>query len=90
MFCDISNMVSYYPCRLKDTLTQKIDASGYRENAPENIQEQDMKNLTSLSGKLDAMVIMRLNWIPYVLTSIMIHPSLGRLVLSARWSPGQT
>jgi hypothetical protein len=25
-----------------------------------------------------------------VLTSIMIHPSLGRLVLSARWSPGQT
>lgn len=52
---DISNMVSYHPCRLQDMLKQKMNASGYMENAPKNVLEEDMRRVNVLSAKLDTL-----------------------------------
>jgi valyl-tRNA synthetase len=49
----MSNTVSYHTHRLQHALTQKMDASGYREKAPPNVQEEDMRKLTALLEQLE-------------------------------------
>lgn len=39
--------------KLQHALTQKMDASGYREKAPPNVQEEDMRKLTALLEQLE-------------------------------------
>jgi len=41
--------------KLQHALTQKIDASGYREKAPQNVQEEDMRKLTALLEQLEVI-----------------------------------
>ena len=48
-------LVSCYTCRLQNALTQKMDASGYREKAPQNVQEEDMRKLTALLEQLEVI-----------------------------------
>jgi valyl-tRNA synthetase len=48
----MSNMVSYHTHRLQHALTQKMDAFGYREKAPPNVQE-DMRKLAALLEQLE-------------------------------------
>lgn len=55
LFFGISNMVSYHPHRLQNALSQKMDASGYREKAPQNVQEEDMRKLTALMEQLEVI-----------------------------------
>uniref|UniRef100_A0A0A9ERC8 valine--tRNA ligase n=1 Tax=Arundo donax TaxID=35708 RepID=A0A0A9ERC8_ARUDO len=39
--------------KLQHALTQKMDASGYREKAPQSVQEEDMRKLTALLEQLE-------------------------------------
>uniref|UniRef100_A0A0D9VTQ7 Valine--tRNA ligase, mitochondrial n=1 Tax=Leersia perrieri TaxID=77586 RepID=A0A0D9VTQ7_9ORYZ len=41
--------------KLYHALTQKMDASGYREKAPQSVQEEDMRKLTALLGQLEVI-----------------------------------
>lgn len=52
---DISNMVSCDTRRLQHALSQQMDASGYREKAPQNVQEEDMRKLTALLEQLEVI-----------------------------------
>ena len=51
----LTRLVSCCTCRLQHALTQKIDASGYREKAPQNMQEEDMRKLTALLEQLEVI-----------------------------------
>jgi valyl-tRNA synthetase len=53
LFPGMSNMVSYHTHRLQHALTQKMDAFGYREKAPPNVQEEDMRKLAALLEQLE-------------------------------------
>lgn len=41
--------------RLQHALSQKMDASGYREKAPQSVQEEDMRKLTALLEQLEVI-----------------------------------
>ncbi|CAL5082726.1 unnamed protein product [Urochloa decumbens] len=41
--------------KLQHALAQKMDASGYREKAPQNVQEEDMRKLTALLEQLEVI-----------------------------------
>jgi valyl-tRNA synthetase len=40
---------------LQNALAQKMDASGYREKAPQSVQEEDMRKLTALLEQLEVI-----------------------------------
>lgn len=40
---------------MQHALSQKMDASGYREKAPQNVQEEDMRKLTALLEQLEVI-----------------------------------
>lgn len=42
-------------CRLRHALSQKMDASGYREKAPQGVQEEDMRKLTGLLEQMEVI-----------------------------------
>ncbi|GJM99456.1 hypothetical protein PR202_ga16554 [Eleusine coracana subsp. coracana] len=41
--------------KLRHALTQKMDASGYREKAPPNVQEEDVRKLATLMEQLEVI-----------------------------------
>ncbi|CAD6341059.1 unnamed protein product [Miscanthus lutarioriparius] len=41
--------------KLQNALAQKMDASGYREKAPQSVQEEDMRKLTALLEQLEVI-----------------------------------
>uniref|UniRef100_K4A0Q1 valine--tRNA ligase n=1 Tax=Setaria italica TaxID=4555 RepID=K4A0Q1_SETIT len=41
--------------KLQHALSQQMDASGYREKAPQNVQEEDMRKLTALLEQLEVI-----------------------------------
>lgn len=49
------SVIFYIYHRLQGTLTERMNLLGYRENAPENVQEEDERNLMALLQKLDAI-----------------------------------
>jgi len=45
-------MVSVIQCSRQLALAQKMDAFGYREKAPQSVQEEDMRKLTAFLEQL--------------------------------------
>jgi valyl-tRNA synthetase len=51
----VTCLLSYTQRRLQNALAQKMDASGYREKAPQSVQEEDMRKLTALLEQLEVI-----------------------------------
>lgn len=49
------SLITCHPRRLQNALSQKMDASGYREKAPQNVQDEDMRKLTALMEQLEVI-----------------------------------
>lgn len=49
----VRRSISHCNCRQHDTLSQKMNASGYREKAPQSKQDEDMKKIAALLEELE-------------------------------------